>query len=575
MINVTFVYNSEINGRPSWIGYDGATQLTILWNGTYWLMYGWPYDGEPRNYTDTFDPTTGWALYDNTTLTATFNVVLGACPIPTPTPTPTGVNGCTIWNLTAPTDQPYDISWVEYYDCSLILQTLIILYGEDPVDFCVDNTLGILNSVINNGSELTNTLTPCGLVPTPSPTVTPGVTITPTPSITPSQICSAPIMTNVSLVSRHLDEYTFNLFFTSLPNCNDVIYEYSCDNINWTSCNYDECGAGFGCISPAQIIISGINLCTTCTGNWYFRVKQCCPNGLQSNYSNTLTYIPITPTPTRTPSVTRTITPTPTRTSTISVTPTITLTPTSTQTPTPSVTSGLCRFLNSLSCNVESGNYVKIQYINCNLAVQIFDVYLPSGVNVVNVSSLNICMKVGTPLTIIKGAAISIQPIFGDNCTVIISPSPTPTPTITPTPTNSELFITGNVCGAWYSYIYPSGNDVWENMIDGQIDFSSQINGDTIDPNNSFVKITSYITLNGGGASIPNGTGDLIFTQSTAIGVFPTIDTFQNGDESATMTILFSGYITTENGGYYTLSNVYSDYTYSYPGGYYTQNECL
>ena len=56
MINVTFVYNSEINGRPSWIGYDGAAQFTILWNGTYWLMYGWPYNGEPRNYTDTLDP---------------------------------------------------------------------------------------------------------------------------------------------------------------------------------------------------------------------------------------------------------------------------------------------------------------------------------------------------------------------------------------------------------------------------------------------------------------------------------------------------------------------------------------
>jgi hypothetical protein len=458
MINVTFVYNGTINGYPSWIGYDGTTLLTILWTGTYWVMYGWPYDGEPRNYNNTLNPTTGWALYDNTTLTATFNVVLGACPIPTPTPTPTGVTGCTTWNLTAPTDQPYDISWVEYYDCSLIFQTRIILYGEDPIDFCVDNTLGILNSVINNGSELTNTLAPCGLVPTPSPTVTPGITITPTPSITPSQICSAPVLNNVTLVSRHLSEYTFGLFFTSLPNCNDVIYEYSCDGISWTSCGYDECADGFGCISPVQVTIADVYGCVICSGNWYFRIKQCCPNNLQSNYSNTITFVPVSTSPSITPTVTRTPSRTPSVTPTISITPTRTITPTTTQTPTPSVTPGLCRFLDSLSCNVERGNYVRIQYTNCAGALKIFNVYLPTGINVVDVSSLNICMKVGTPLTIITGAALSIQPIFGDSCTVVASPSPTPTPTVTPSKTPS---ITPSITPTPTSPLIPVNSVEW------------------------------------------------------------------------------------------------------------------
>ena len=84
MNHVTFVYNDTYNGYPSWVGYDGSTQLSILWTGLYWVMAGWPYDGEPRNYTNTLTPTTGWELYNNTIVTATFDIVLGACPLPTP-----------------------------------------------------------------------------------------------------------------------------------------------------------------------------------------------------------------------------------------------------------------------------------------------------------------------------------------------------------------------------------------------------------------------------------------------------------------------------------------------------------
>jgi hypothetical protein len=365
MINVTFVYNGEINGRPSWVGYDGTTQLTIIWEGTYWVMYGWPYDGEPRNYTDTLDPTTGWALYNNTTLTATFNVVLGACPLPTPTPTA---------------------------------------------------TISI----------------------TPTPSVTPGVTRTPTPTPTPSQTCITPVLNSVVLVGSHAGNYTFNLFFTPSSQCIDMIYEYSCNGSSWTSCGYDECGDGFGCISPVQITIDDIDGCVVCSSSWYFRLKQCCPNNLQSGYSNTLQFIPVTPTPTPTISITKTPSRTPSITPTISISPTITLTPTVTKTPTPSATPLLCRFLDSLSCNVTKGNYVKIQYTKCNAGLQIFTVYLPSGLSVVDVSGLDICMKVGTPLTIISGTALSVQPIFGDSCTIATSPSPTPTKTPTPTVTPSK-----------------------------------------------------------------------------------------------------------------------------------------
>lgn len=343
MDHVTFIFNGTINGRPSWVGAYGSSELTILWNGTYWVMYGWPYDGEPRNYTDTYDPTTGWELYNNTTLTATFNVVLGACPIPSPSPTATP-------------------------------------------------------SI------------------TPTPSVTPGISPTPTPSITPSQVCIVPVLNSVTLIERLLDSYTFGLFFTPSSNCSDIIYEYSCNNINWTSCSYDSCGTGFGCNSPVKVTIDSLNGCITCGTSWYFRLKQCCPNGLQSNYSNTIQIIPPSPSPSKTPSVTRTPSVTPSITPTQTPTPSITATPSVTATPSISPTPGLCRYVTSIESSTSVGNYVKIQYTNCTGSLQSFGAYLPTGTNIVNVSSLNICMRVGTPLTLIAGSALSLQPIFGAYC---------------------------------------------------------------------------------------------------------------------------------------------------------------
>lgn len=343
MINVTFIYNGQINGYPSWIGYDGSTQLTVVWNGLYWEMLGWPYDGEPRNYNNTLEPTTGWALYNNTTLTATFNLVLGACPLPTPSVTP---------------------------------------------------TLSI----------------------TPTPSVTPGITKTPTPSITPSQICSAPVLNSVTLVSSHASSYTFNLFFTPSSNCTDMIYEYSCNGSSWTSCNYDECGNGFGCTSPVQITIDSVDGCTTCGSSWYFRIKQCCPNNLQSGYSNTVQFVPITPTPTKTPSVTKTVTPTPSKTPTISVTPSKTPTISTTPSITPSISPGACRYLDSIETLTAKGNFARIQYTSCAGILSTFPVYLPTGLSIVDLETLSICVTVGTPLTVISGNVVSIQPILGDYC---------------------------------------------------------------------------------------------------------------------------------------------------------------
>jgi len=351
MNNVTFVYNGTINGYPSWVGYDGTTQLIIAWNGLYWEMLGWPYDGEPRNYTNTLNPTTGWALYNNTTLTATFDIILGACALPTPTPT---------------------------------------------------STISI----------------------TPTPSVTPGITITPTPSPSSAQVCIAPVLNSVVLVGSHASNYTFNLFFTPSSNCTDMIYEYSCDGSNWTSCGYDECGAGFGCISPVQITIDSVEGCITCGSSWYFRIKQCCPNGLQSNLSNTVQFVPATPTPTPTISISKTPSRTPSITPTISKTPSISVTPSLTPTPTPSTSPGNCRYLKGIITRVRRSTYATIQYTKCGGTLDIFDVYLPGGTNEIDLSSLNICTLYNTPLTVILGSVTSIEPIYGDSCSIIPPPPP-------------------------------------------------------------------------------------------------------------------------------------------------------
>lgn len=259
MINVSFLFNGTFNGYPSWVGFDGATQLNIVWNGLYWEMLGWPYDGEPRNYNDTLNPTTGWVLFNNTTLTATFNITLGVCPLPTPSVTPT--------------------------------KTI-----------------------------------------TPTPSVTPGSSLSPTPTPTSSGLCSTPSLSGVTFIRRQNNNYFFNLFFTSDSNCSGMIYEYSCDNITWETCIYNSCVNSFGCQSPVQISIEPSNFCTTCGTSWYFRLKQCCSNGLQSNYSNVIQVLPPSPSPSKTPSITRTpsvtpsITPTPSPSAPCTLITTITIT---------------------------------------------------------------------------------------------------------------------------------------------------------------------------------------------------------------------------------------------------------
>ena len=162
MLNVSFVFVGYENGRPYW----ESTQygMRILWNGLYWEIINWPYDGLPVNYTDTDIPLTGWQLIGNTTMTANFNVNLGEC----------------CFEYSYLNDVLDSTLTIKYIDCNYNSQNITAEYGESG-SFCAVS----IEFSNNTGSySLTGDLCP----PEPSPSITPSISITPstTPSITPS-----------------------------------------------------------------------------------------------------------------------------------------------------------------------------------------------------------------------------------------------------------------------------------------------------------------------------------------------------------------------------------------------------
>jgi hypothetical protein len=111
MLNINFSFNSYINGRPSWI--SSQYSMIIQWDGNYWKIINWPYDGTPINYTDTNIPLTGWQLVDNTSITATFTVNLGSC--------------CFIYKFV--NDIPDSQLNIVYLDCNYESKEIKIDYG--------------------------------------------------------------------------------------------------------------------------------------------------------------------------------------------------------------------------------------------------------------------------------------------------------------------------------------------------------------------------------------------------------------------------------------------------------------
>jgi hypothetical protein len=130
---------------------------------------------------------------------------------------------------------------------------------------------------------------------------------------------------------------------------------------------------------------------------------------------------------------------------------------------------------------------------------------------------------------------------------------------------NFTSTISGNLCGYWTSNVSPN-TDNTENMINGYIDFSSWVNGETIDPTASWVRVRSLVTLYGGGSTIPNdSSGDLTFNEFNNRGYIgvSSIVVYQVDDPSAAMTLYFEGYIRTYEGTFYSLfaADTYSNRT--------------
>jgi hypothetical protein len=116
---------------------------------------------------------------------------------------------------------------------------------------------------------------------------------TPTPTPTPTPVCSAPILSSVTLVSGSLFTYNYN----EPTNCLSLTSSYSRDQVNWTN-NTSGCSTG-------RQMNTG-----NATGTWYFRLTQNCNIGGSAN-SNIVSYSYPSPTQTQTPTNTKTPTPTP------------------------------------------------------------------------------------------------------------------------------------------------------------------------------------------------------------------------------------------------------------------------
>jgi len=86
-MNYDFNFIGFYNSKPSWVGYDNTTPLTIRWNNLgYWEMIGWEgiFCGQPRSTDSDSFPDTGWFIYDPTDSCsdASFDVTIGECPLP-------------------------------------------------------------------------------------------------------------------------------------------------------------------------------------------------------------------------------------------------------------------------------------------------------------------------------------------------------------------------------------------------------------------------------------------------------------------------------------------------------------
>jgi len=229
-MNYDFNFIGYYNSKPSWVGYDGATPLTIRWNlNGYWEMIGWPYCGEPRSTDNDSFPDINWFIYDpsNTCSSASFDVTIGACPLPGIASFQSCCDSNVIIRITnIPTDL-FPFSTNSYYLISTFFTgcltyvspstpPTLFLSFDDLTDQLIEQLGGCGPCTIDY---------PCDVVtPTPTPT-----TLPPTP--TPTPVC--PICATVSTLPALGSSTIINGVTVTASGFGDVSFTPSGGFVSW------------------------------------------------------------------------------------------------------------------------------------------------------------------------------------------------------------------------------------------------------------------------------------------------------------------------------------------------------
>jgi len=349
-----------INSRPYYVYTDSicGNVYKIFYDGTQWITENF-FDNTicaTLNYQGLY-PDTNFASWVITTglplcecdwvRTTTYPV---PCTTPPPTPTPSTTAGCC---ESVEFTLPDDICSMEilYLDCDNNLQTTVIS-GTTPVTICMKNVYSnfeILSTDCLSYDILELGNCDCGLVPTPTPTLTQSVT--PTQSITPT-ITSTPSLTPTQTPSP-----------TSDPCCRTHEVNVLSGSCTGATITYVDCDDDTQTIS--LVLGSSTLICARPNSITLVPSETSCDIEIIETINCDCT-IPETPTPTPTPTITSTVTPTITLTQTPSTTPDFTPTQTPTTTVTPSATPPCCSTYNLYSMVPETYTIV-----NCDGTVDV------------------------------------------------------------------------------------------------------------------------------------------------------------------------------------------------------------
>ena len=130
---------------------------------------------------------------------------------------------------------------------------------------------------------------------------------------------------------------------------------------------------------------------------------------------------------------------------------------------------------------------------------------------------------------------------------------------------NFRPTITGNICGTWSSDMNPMGNNTWETLVSGSVDFSSALNpGEVISTTEGLTSIYLY-TYKSIDLNTYSTTGVSISTTNNSNIVDFNFTNLQNTDDKPVDTLYFTGTIYTDAGRILNV-NITSQYGIFIPG---------